>query len=181
MDITKALEQGNGEEAELSGRIAFLDEFHVLRWGDDETLVMLVDITTGNWQPYNPTPQIVPEKAGELWENQHNSFFHTELDREELMIVHSSGRNSISPSIIHGVNGWTRLFPEVKDDVEKVLKYKYIDGLDGVLETPCPYKYTSGTKIGSISCRECESNAGINKKTQIVRCTHIKIPEEDKR
>jgi hypothetical protein len=69
---------------------------------------------------------ISPEKAGELWGNK-GAMYSTVIssipnDGEALFFRSEyDNLNNITKEVIHGKNGWTRLFPFVEDDsVERI-------------------------------------------------------------
>ena len=67
--------------------------------------------------------EIVPQNAGELWEQENCKYFSylkTNIGgNEELTMIASCGQHYL-PSMIHNKNGWTRLFPPVEEDVERI-------------------------------------------------------------
>lgn len=137
MDITTALEQGNGK----AGSSAYLTpEEYIIEVGG--VMIMCRDgieegpapynlLIRNDWQPYNPTPQIVPEKAGELWEERletrGNVVWCTLRVKGGLKFLATDdgsgdvlGTRVYHKEIIHNQNGWERVFPEVKDEVERI-------------------------------------------------------------
>lgn len=61
MDIKLALEL-TGKAITPWGRVAYEDDFHILRWCDEGTLVMLTNICGADWQPYPEKPEIRPDE-----------------------------------------------------------------------------------------------------------------------
>ena len=133
MDITKALEQRNGKAEREGGGCANMyameNDSGTLLWyhkGNDTSCagVSLEKTLDSKWQPYNPTPQIVPEKAGELWQLGTVFYFTCFDNKGDLQFVdHMSAEwllSGFQNDPIHGVNGWTRLFPVVEDEVERI-------------------------------------------------------------
>lgn len=87
-----------------------------------------------SWIPYNPNPDIVPTEAGELWLQQkagsdYFEYYHTDVSLDgKFRIICYDGSNTShrQNEMIHGANGWTRLFPVVKEDTkEKVLRKSF--------------------------------------------------------
>jgi hypothetical protein len=115
MNVAEALEVDGKIESATSNRIAFLDEFGILRWDDDDSLVMLEDIV-GAWLPYYEEKENRPEKAGELWKNSVGEVCHTIMDDGELWTIGNNGRYQQK-----NIRNWTRLYPPVEDDsVERI-------------------------------------------------------------
>lgn len=103
------------------------DDNRCLYWydkksGDELEAVALNAVIGKIWIPYYVEQGIRPEKAGELWvkdlplELYH---YHTKIDRDDaLVVVGDSGICGSIEGMVHGRNGWTRLFPTVEEDVE---------------------------------------------------------------
>jgi len=103
-----------------------------LVWHDSETDIEQGDLS---WQahfdetyvPYHKEPEIRPKEAGEVWKNKRDKFIYmTKMgERYEglLMIPSEKDLFSSNPAkeVIHGQNGWERLFSPVQDnDIERV-------------------------------------------------------------
>ena len=75
---------------------------------------------------FNPKEtKIIPQNAGELWKwkDSAGDYGHVLIMRsqsisKELMTIGSVGGRAgkIMPNMIHGQNGWTRLYPSVPDE-----------------------------------------------------------------
>ena len=73
-----------------------------------------------DWQPYREEKEIRPENAGELWEKR-DCFYHTSGSQYAGgLTLHGDVGTVDIASAIHGKNGWTRLFPHVEEDVERI-------------------------------------------------------------
>ncbi len=78
-----------------------------------------------SWQIYQDEKEIRPEKAGELWQYNGNELYaaeyhHTKLKDTELVIVGDNGICGQIEGMVHSKNGWTRLYPHVEKDVERI-------------------------------------------------------------
>lgn len=91
--------------------------------------VILESILMYGWLPYPEEKEIRPEKAGELWQSQdgslgitHNNSINNSLEtsQEAVYITFTNGsKQKLNQyAMIHNKNGWTRLYPEVKDGKE---------------------------------------------------------------
>jgi hypothetical protein len=136
MNVAEALEVDGKIESTTSNRIAFRDEFSILRWDDDDSLVMLEDIV-GDWSPHYEEEEIRPETRGELWEyydgDQCRLNFFTCISlglnmmsqsgvlSEKGILGFMTGNKDIRKDVIHSKSGWTRLYPPVEDEsVERI-------------------------------------------------------------
>ena len=81
-----------------------------------------------DWQPYHEVKEIRPEKAGELWQKNVDSFVYLIAEERinkltaipSLVDLLSFSIEKHGKDIIHG-KGWTRLYPPVEDDsVERI-------------------------------------------------------------
>ncbi len=59
--------------------------------------------------------QIIPQKAGELWESPSGFYYHTEMQASGLILVGASGGAvcQIIPVLSTTAETWTRLHPPV--------------------------------------------------------------------
>ena len=139
MLIQEALKQAGESEGKIlnvqMNRVAQPDQFGILRWLDEGTLVMVIDITEGEWQPYHEVKEIRPEKAGELWEHK-DGIFAIAMGRDgRLGRVWVNQKPSFAnpdnmlsvytqpmKEVIHGKDSYKRLFPPIEDDsVERMV------------------------------------------------------------
>jgi hypothetical protein len=78
------------------------------------------------WIPYHEEKEIRPEKAGELWEHEKGGSFFVHRAKPDSHILevtfYYGGREKIQEQeVIHGENGWTRLYPPVENEnVERI-------------------------------------------------------------
>ena len=132
MNIQDALkETGKARKIVDTDNYAKLDTTDRLYWHgiDDDcknSPVQMVSILADNWQPYHPVEQIVPREAGELWESDAGLLC--------FIVENGGGLKARSQSdtlwekeggtfsrLIHNQNGWTRIHPPVKEDVEDIV------------------------------------------------------------
>ena len=82
-----------------------------------------LDILATDWLPYvepKPIPTITP-KAGELWKHEETGatygicFTYEQEGRLRIKWGNGGKDYSIYNPIIHGQNGWERIYPEVKE------------------------------------------------------------------
>ncbi|MCK5615176.1 hypothetical protein KAR91_75635, partial [Candidatus Pacearchaeota archaeon] len=97
----------NTEDNEISGRVT----------GEEGGRVAYEMHFKDDWQPYFEVKEIRPEKAGELWEYNAKclKIFILYGDNLSLVGIDETGQKStISPFMIHGKNGFTRIEPPVE-------------------------------------------------------------------
>ncbi len=110
------------KKAQLDGRTAFIDQFGILRWEDEGTLVMLVDSACDGWRAY--PKEIRPEEGGEVWSDGAIKWITSKFRGSNLKFMSSTGDQEWRmfgclgwhDTIIHNKNGWKRLFPPVESD-----------------------------------------------------------------
>jgi hypothetical protein len=97
-----------------------------------------------DWQPYHEAKEIRPEKAGELWERKGIHYAIGYLKCRDGIYqtqygLHRFDCNDYKPvdnNMIHGKNGWTRLFPKPENDsVERI----EIEGVVCKEDSDCVY------------------------------------------
>jgi len=80
-------------------------------------------ILADDYEPYEP--QIVPDKENEVWlDETNNQVYGTFFNGRGISFRRIMDGSTSIPieNIIHGQNGWTRLYPEVPDpNIEKVV------------------------------------------------------------
>ena len=75
------------------------------------------DILRDDWQPYHEKPEIKPEKAGEVWQDEDGEYWSTYKNKiSGLHVSCWNGNRSIPRDMIHGQNGWTRSYPPLPDE-----------------------------------------------------------------
>jgi hypothetical protein len=129
MDIIEALKE-TGMVSILAGceDYAFINEDGVLCWdnkGSPEPVPL--DLIPLKWRPYRKEPQIVPKEAGEVWVNDIGIKWFICFacsDQSKGLVALSEQQvfwNIDQLNMVHGKNGWTRLFPKVEDpNIERV-------------------------------------------------------------
>ena len=85
----------------------------------------LQQIIEDDWQPYHEIKEIRPENAGELWDKDGCKYITFGTDNNDLRIFNQvGGEYELSEFIpdgpIHDKYGWTRLYPKIEDDVERI-------------------------------------------------------------
>ena len=93
-------------------------------------------ILKDDWQPYHEEKEIRPEKEGELWKNNVNiNWFIRRAGSSRCKGFQAVSEQGVCFDIkgldmVHG-EGWTRLFPPVEEDVERIeiegVKWKKAD------------------------------------------------------
>ena len=126
MDIKSALEptgkavQNNNSMYYLAWRGGDLFHYEIgVKNGEALRRLSVKELFNNDWQPYREKPEIRPEKAGELWEYEGSKTFIYRNRSDGLLHVirDQGGTNPVSYSnMIHGQNGWTRLYPPVPDE-----------------------------------------------------------------
>ncbi len=131
MKILEALEEtGRAERAgNINSYVAKTDE-GVLYWYNATThdrgaQVSLDEIFGEDWRPHPLKPEvIVPTEAGELWSSGINPY-HTDL-REGVLLLIGEYAHHITRQMIHGKNGWTRVWPVVEEGVREIEVYNSV-------------------------------------------------------
>lgn len=79
----------------------------------------------------NESKEIRPEKAGELWqqgdgEGGEDYHYYFTFEKSGMLKFRSERVHEISdwPGMIHGKNGWTRLYPPVEDDSVEIIEFE---------------------------------------------------------
>jgi hypothetical protein len=134
MEFKEALKNAGESEGKIlnvqMNRVAQPDSFGILRWLDEGTLVMVIDITEGNWLPHHEAKEIRPDQGGELWsfENQLDGadyiFIMEGNEAGQLILIDSTGESTaeIPLKMIHGKNGWTLIYSPDKEVMKKIKK-----------------------------------------------------------
>ncbi|MCK5609774.1 hypothetical protein KAR91_48330 [Candidatus Pacearchaeota archaeon] len=135
MNIQDALkETGKARKKSNLAEYAFLDKSedsvrHEIFWfvdGEKESHVQFEDLFNDDWQPYHEEKEIRPDSAGELWRHEQGGTFYTHAKsyntNSEVATTNHFGAIEDLPrdDKIHNKNGWTRLYPPVEEDVERI-------------------------------------------------------------
>ena len=123
MNIQDALKETGKGQGNLKDMYVELNDDEVLCWYDIsgncvEEPVSLSIILDDDWQPYCPVEEIRPEKAGELWEHNNIKFMTMvpSVHKDSKMYLKSKfDVKHFMDNVIHNQNGWTRLYPPVKE------------------------------------------------------------------
>ena len=120
------------EKNRSSNVYAALDAVGILRWYSMESDKELAPVPFAetddlNWQLYHEEKKIRPEKAGELWKSNDGRtcmIFEPEYQLKRCWSP-DGFIDCYDEKMIHNKNGWTRLYPPVKE--EKLLEMYWVD------------------------------------------------------
>lgn len=136
MNIKKALEEtGMARLPGSHGYKTYAQEGggDQLRWWCDEgvgagchDVVSYKEIIREDWEPYIVVKEIVPEKAGELWEDnngelyfivrEHSLNYFQTIDGLQRYTLNTDGTWDRFKNIVHNKDGWTRVYPPAEEN-----------------------------------------------------------------
>ncbi|MCK5603539.1 hypothetical protein KAR91_16765 [Candidatus Pacearchaeota archaeon] len=92
-------------------------------------------ILDNEWYPHHEEKEIRPENAGELWVFGKVHTMTVDIG-DGLRAIDEFEDFMDRGSMVHGEDGWTRLYPPVEEDVERI----EIEGVICTEEEECVYK-----------------------------------------
>lgn len=145
-------------------------------WVDEETgkwnrEVGHSDLLEGVWEPYDSIPEIKPKTGGELWSHkEYGIYFSTRSERTIIAFFDGMGyplKDRKVDGVIHGKNGWERIYPTVEkikgtvldsmvENPHTINKDEVMAALDHYFETVTLSEFNKDLKEAGLNVLACQ-------------------------